>query len=72
MDSMSTDLVLYLAKPGEQVNLGRSPAGRFSLGGIVSRGETHESQPCLTIPVEAHPPDNPLTLEVAHVKGPSS
>jgi hypothetical protein len=67
---MSTDIVLYVTKPGEQQNFGRSPAGRISLGDISHRGERHQSQPCLSIPIEAHPPATPLTISIQHVLRP--
>src|SRR5579883_991503 len=58
---MATDVTLYLVKPGEQTHSSQA-IGRFSLREIEARGQTIDSMKCLSIDVEAHGPQQPLSV----------
>jgi hypothetical protein len=57
---MTTDVTLYLVKPGDQGY--SSPAvGCLSIRDVQFSGQVHEGQRCLNIGVETHPPTQFLT-----------
>lgn len=59
---MTTDVPLYLVKPGNQ-QYPSQMAGSLSIREVQSSGHTIESQRCLDMTVESHPLLQPLTVE---------
>lgn len=57
---MTTDVTLYLMKPGEQTYSSQA-VGCLVIRGIEFSGQAYESQRCLDIGVESHPPSQALT-----------
>lgn len=58
---MTTDATLYLVNPGSQQYQSQA-AGTLSIRQIQFSGQTFESQPCLDITVESHPPAQLLSV----------
>jgi hypothetical protein len=59
---MTTDATLYLVNPGSQ-EYSSQAAGSLSIRGVQSSGQTVESQRCLDMQVESHPPSQLLTMK---------
>ena len=68
---MAADLQLYLVRPGDR-SFSSTPVGRFTIRGIESTGQTIGSMRCLSIEVEAHGAQQPLTVEDGKGKHPLS
>ncbi len=58
---MATDATLYLVKPGDQT-YSLQAVGRYTIRGIESTGQVIDSMKCLSIEVEAHGPQQPITV----------
>jgi hypothetical protein len=58
---MTTDATLYLVEPGSQ-QFSSQVVGSFAIRDIQFTGQVHESQRCLDLSVESHPPAQPLTF----------
>jgi len=64
---MTTDVFLYLLKPGEQT-YSFQPVGSFVIRGIESKSKKYESQRCLSIELESHPPSPDFTMTIGNEK----
>jgi len=66
---MTTDVNLYLMKPGEQTYSSQAVGG-LVIRGIEFSGQVYESQRCLDIGVESHPPSQALTTNIGNQERP--
>jgi len=60
--TMTTDAYLYLVRPGDP-GFSNETVGCFSIRGIEFSGQTIDSQKCLDIGVETHPPLQPVVAK---------
>lgn len=58
---MTTDITLYLVDPGNSMHSSRA-VGHYTIRKIESTGQTIDSMKCLSIEVEAHGPQQALTV----------